>query len=50
MHLTEKEEDCVNFLTAYDVLVDMGFKKEQITEALVVSSFNLGPAVDYLSK
>jgi hypothetical protein len=50
MHLNDDETECVNFLTGYSSLLDMGFEAENIKEALVVSGNSLTAAIEYLSK
>ena len=50
MHLNDKEDDAVNFLTGYEKLQQMGFHPDSIQEALVISANHLGQAIDYLSK
>ena len=50
LHLNDNETECINFLTGYASLLDMGFPAEKSKEALVISGNQLTAAIEYLSK
>ena len=49
VHLTDHDDEAVTFMMGYDTLTEMGYQKEQIEEALLISKNDANKAIDYLS-
>ena len=47
--MTDNEEEAVAFMMAFDTLRDMGYQKDQIDEALLLSKNDTTKALDYLT-
>ena len=49
LHLNEREDDAIDFLTGLEQLLAMGYKEGAAQEALVVGSNSVVKALEYLA-
>ena len=49
LHLNEREDDAIDFMTGLERLVAMGYKEDAAEEALVVGCNSVVKALEYLA-